>query len=683
MRTMLIFFLTIAAAGLVAQDYHSSFAHLGVNGTKALGHDAAGNLYAAAGGTGPYGNNQTFFPGPDNTMACDLPEWGFVVTKHAPDNTLLWWRGFSMDPTASAPGNLELLVYDMAVTDAGDIYVVGTFAGTVDFNPNTGSSYRTAVDVTGNDTYNAYLLKLDSSGGFQWVKTWRGTTEALAVAIAPNGNIHISGVFSSWQMDLDPGSNQEIVSNLVGNITLYAPWIATLTPSGTFMWGHAMSVDTTVTRQQLSVEMAGLTGIAVDDAGNLYLGGFFGGSFGLPGYDPNDYDPNELIFLTEGTPMPRLKGVGGNNLMVLSYDPAGNRRWANAYGTDLANCLDGNIGWDVAVDDEGSVYFTGTYKGIVSFDPPNGAVLTSTQDSTSGIYSGGVYLLKLDTDGAYQWVHGFNTSTTTNVGKRVIADDQGVVFGGIYGGSIDLNPGTGSAVHTASAGNLFLARYSRTGAYEWSVNFGSTGTVGSHNYPNSEIRAISMVGAYRIAVGGHFHGGFREPGASTQTILTAFNGQPTAWVMQLDQLSLHSALEIVTGSVADGTTGQATSAPFTAAGGSMIGLNWSLVQGELPPGITLASTTGASIQASGVPTETGMWEFDLRVEDDLGNFDVRTLTWTVVMPPLGGSGGAGQSAAGVGGGGGCRTGAGHGAWWMLALLALAGGTLLRRKIATT
>ncbi|MCL4731770.1 MAG: hypothetical protein KJ044_15215, partial [Planctomycetes bacterium] len=84
MKTTLLILTLVCAPLLGAQDLRSVFSHRGVCVTNALGHDAAGNLYTAAGGTGPYGNNQTFYPGPLNNQAQNLPEWGFIVTKHAP-----------------------------------------------------------------------------------------------------------------------------------------------------------------------------------------------------------------------------------------------------------------------------------------------------------------------------------------------------------------------------------------------------------------------------------------------------------------------------------------------------------------------------------------------------------------------------------------------------------------------
>jgi len=68
--------LCLLSAPLAAQDFHSCFSHQGVNALSALGHDADGNLYTAAGGTGPYGNNQTFYLGPTNAQPETLAAWG-------------------------------------------------------------------------------------------------------------------------------------------------------------------------------------------------------------------------------------------------------------------------------------------------------------------------------------------------------------------------------------------------------------------------------------------------------------------------------------------------------------------------------------------------------------------------------------------------------------------------------
>ena len=677
MKTATILLLVLTCAPLAAQDFHSAFKHDGVNGTKALGHDTDGNLYVAAGGTGPGGANQTFYPGPLNTQATDIPEWGFIVTKHAPDNTLLWWRGFSMDPAATAPGNLELLVYDMAVADNGDLFIVGTFAGTVDFDPGAGQANLTATTTLSAVSYNGFLVKLNADGDFQWARHWQGRTEAISVAVASGGNVHVSGTGEGGEMDLDPGTAQEIVKDLVGNYPYAAAWISTLDSAGNYLWGHFMTVDTTVTQQSSSIETAVLLGSAVDSAGNLIVGGVFGGSYAPASANPSQYDPNELVILTEGSPEPRFTGTGNKNALIISYDPNGNRRWLRHYSSPLSVAMSGTSGWDVAVDDEDSVYFTGGFRGEVSFDPPSSATLLSEYNTTEARYENSPFIQKLDSSGNHQWVHGFNGLGAHNSGKRVIADSTGVVVGGIFATSIDLDPGAGSAIHDPANGQSFLAKYNKQGTYQWSSNFGSTAASGQ-SHPGSDVRGLSMTGAHRVVAGGHFNGDFHDVSPGTQTLMTPYSGQATSWILVMDQTSLHAALQIDQTSVPTLTTGQSVDFEFTASGGSEVGYGWTITQGSLPPGITLSGTTGASIRAVGTVMQDGAWDFELQVEDDRGNVALRAFTWTVDVAPLQTGNGTGGTG---GGGGGCVAGHGSTPMWVAILAVLAASVLLRRRVA--
>ncbi|HVY62515.1 MAG TPA: putative Ig domain-containing protein, partial [Planctomycetota bacterium] len=58
---------------------------------------------------------------------------------------------------------------------------------------------------------------------------------------------------------------------------------------------------------------------------------------------------------------------------------------------------------------------------------------------------------------------------------------------------------------------------------------------------------------------------------------------------------------IDTASVPDGEVGAAYSATLTASNGVTTAYAWSLLQGALPPGLTL-DNSGATVQLSGTPT---------------------------------------------------------------------------------
>jgi hypothetical protein len=54
--------------------------------------------------------------------------------------------------------------------------------------------------------------------------------------------------------------------------------------------------------------------------------------------------------------------------------------------------------------------------------------------------------------------------------------------------------------------------------------------------------------------------------------------------------------------------------------------SWSLVSGQIPPGLSLSESPG---RITGTPTEAGTFTFTVRVTDDRGTFAERTFSITV------------------------------------------------------
>lgn len=67
----------------------------------------------------------------------------------------------------------------IAVDTLGNVFIAGYFADTVDFNPRAGIYYLTSV---GNA--DIFVLKLDASGNFVWVKQMGGTDTEMGMSIA-------------------------------------------------------------------------------------------------------------------------------------------------------------------------------------------------------------------------------------------------------------------------------------------------------------------------------------------------------------------------------------------------------------------------------------------------------------------------------------------------------------------
>jgi len=149
--------------------------------------DDSGNVYC----TGYIrGNNVNLDPtggsDPHSTGANDS-----FVSVFDPDGNFEWaetWGGSSNDHGMG-----------VAVDGAGDVYITGWFWGTADFDPD-GGGQKTAVFI------DSYLNKLDSSGDFQWVRTFGGTNvdRGFGAGCDPAGNIYATGFFQESNINFAP-----------------------------------------------------------------------------------------------------------------------------------------------------------------------------------------------------------------------------------------------------------------------------------------------------------------------------------------------------------------------------------------------------------------------------------------------------------------------------------------------
>jgi hypothetical protein len=87
-----------------------------------------------------------------------------------------------------------------------------------------------------------------------------------------------------------------------------------------------------------------------------------------------------------------------------------------------------------------------------------------------------------------------------------------------------------------------------------------------------------------------------------------------------------SALSISIASLPQGVVGSSYSGNFTAVGGASP-YTWSVSSGQLPPGLTLAASTGA---LSGTPTASGNYSFGVKLIDSSSS--VQSATTTVSLP---------------------------------------------------
>jgi hypothetical protein len=122
----------------------------------------------------------------------------------------------------------------IAVDADDNIYLVGEFLGTIDFDPGTDTfDLEFNNDLSGPYANDIFILKIDASGNFLWAKQVGSKLSdyATSIDIDNSGNLYITGFFEGT-VDFDPS---EATFNLTSFGTTDA-FILKLSSEGDFIW---------------------------------------------------------------------------------------------------------------------------------------------------------------------------------------------------------------------------------------------------------------------------------------------------------------------------------------------------------------------------------------------------------------------------------------------------------------
>jgi len=379
---------------------------------RSVALDSFGNIYSV----GSFADTVDFDPGPG---VFNLASTGVnsAIVKFDASGNFIWAKQFAGDPSQ---------INEITVDGDKNLYLVGFFMGTVDFEPDPG-----VVNLTSYGDYDIFILKLDTAGNFNWAHQIGSTgTDAAGAVISDNGgNVYATGSYEDT-VDFDPGPG---IFNLEGT----GVFLCKLDSAGNFSWARQLAVSNNVGCSDL-----------IQLFGNIYVTGYFTGTC--------DFDPGPAMF--------PMTVAGNRDVYVTSFDVAGNFSWARQFS---GNGIES--GSQLATDFT-SLYITGYFEDTADFDP--GA-------STFNLISGGledVFLVKLDLGGNFQWAkkvgggnHQFGYSVATGASGRVY-------MVGIFFGTSDFDPGPGLFNMTSTGGpDIFLSGLDGAGNFLFASQFGGTG----------------------------------------------------------------------------------------------------------------------------------------------------------------------------------------------------------------
>ncbi|MEN8956604.1 MAG: SBBP repeat-containing protein, partial [Flavobacteriales bacterium] len=281
----------------------------------------------------------------------------------------------------------------ISVDGSGNVYTLGGFTGTVDFNPGSAVSNRTS-----NGRQDIFIQKLNSAGNYVWAKSFGGTgyDYGLSISVDGLGNIHTTGRFDGT-VDFDPGGG---VNNLTSSSS-YSAYVQKLNTGGHLVWAKSMA----------GAGPSQGNSISVDGTGNVYTIGEYRGII------PFNIGLGTSSITSQGTEY---------DVYVQKLNAGGNLVWAKSLGGPQRE-----YGAAISVNHQGDVYTTGRFQGTVDFDLGSG-VSNLTSISTYDVFiqklSNCIFTTGTDVQTAcnsFTWIDGVTYRSSNSTATQTLTNATG------------------------------------------------------------------------------------------------------------------------------------------------------------------------------------------------------------------------------------------------------------------
>jgi hypothetical protein len=300
----------------------------------------------------------------------------------------------------------------VAVDASGNVYVTGRFSDTANFGGG---------NLTSAGSFDIIVAKYSAAGAHQWSRRIGGTSwdEGTAIAVDSGGNVLVAGQFAG-AVDFGGGPLSSAGS--------FDGFLAKYTTTGAYAWAKRVggtSADT-------------VSAVGVDASGNPTLVGYFAGTANFGGAN--------------------LTSAGANDIFIARYTAAGAHQWSARFGD-----ANDQRAFGAAVDAAGNVVLTGYFLGQLTFGGPT---LTNAAGAD-------IFLAKLSATGGHLWSQQFGTGLISQgeIGEAVALDATtgDVALTGEIVSAVDF--GGGALAAPTYTEDVFVAKFSSAGAHRWSKRF--------------------------------------------------------------------------------------------------------------------------------------------------------------------------------------------------------------------
>ncbi|MGB1295509.1 MAG: T9SS type A sorting domain-containing protein [Flavobacteriales bacterium] len=265
----------------------------------------------------------------------------------------------------------------------GSIFLTGSFTLSCDFDLDVNEHI---VSATGFSFSDAFILKLNVDGEFQWVRTFGNNLIDIGFDITTDfeGNCIATGVFHG-EVDFDPSSD----STILNAHSSTNQFVVKYNDLGEFQW--AKSIESPMGNSN-----SGGTLIRSDFYGDIYAVGYF--------LDSIDIDPGSAEMI--------LDPGEGRDIFIQKINGNGEFEWAKQIGNQVSTRA-----IHIAIDNYRNFYTLGYFKNTLSFEGSSQNIISSDHKDIfvqriQPCYSEESYNATSCFD--YEWINGaiYNESTT-------------------------------------------------------------------------------------------------------------------------------------------------------------------------------------------------------------------------------------------------------------------------------
>ena len=329
--------------------------------------------------------------------------------------------GSSIHPTAICMGAVDVN------TGIADLYIVGNFSGTVDFNPDPSTTFN----LTSSGNSDAFVLKMLSNGTFVYAKKIGGTGADNITSVTHNGSVNVVGTFTGT-VDLNPNL---AIQNATANGSNNDIFIVKLDNTGNFTWGKV------ITGPQMEHPFSSFS-----ETGEIVVVGFYQGTV--------DFNPSATTTsLTSNS----------STSFLAKYDDLGNLVWVTGQS---------NAPWTSGVDVSAitDVYKFDRNYYVCGYNWETIAFSTSpdTELGFSPNNNNADFIAKFNSVGVIQWIKPIDNPSGTPQSSSnpfSIAVSGGIYITGGHFGQTDFDPGAGVAQLPLGQDGNYLAKYDINGNF--------------------------------------------------------------------------------------------------------------------------------------------------------------------------------------------------------------------------